>query len=139
MLFDNTTVPTKSYDTTATYKASEDKASTGEQNTLVARVSNPSSNDANVLLKVQRNRECSEWLACESYEPIQTGEGKPMFACESFGHCTAFNASGSCAVWVTTDPETSFLDINTYINRDTSWNGSEYTSDSEDMIIVAKK
>ncbi|PIZ93777.1 MAG: hypothetical protein COX83_00960 [Candidatus Magasanikbacteria bacterium CG_4_10_14_0_2_um_filter_41_31] len=128
-LFDNTEVPTKSYDTDATYGSSEQRAAKGDINTLVATVSTDK-NDANVLLKVQRNRECSEWLACESYEPIQTGDGKQIFACESFARCIAFDGVG-CSSWATdngsTKPSNTFLNLDVYISRDTSWNGAEYT------------
>jgi len=130
VLFDNTEIPTKSFDVTATYNASEARAKKADISTLVPTVSTEA-NDANVLLKVHRNRECSEWLACESYEPIQTGDGRQVFACESFGRCVAFDASGACAEWATDDtvnnPDASFLDLENYISRDTSWNGAEYT------------
>ncbi|PIY92576.1 MAG: hypothetical protein COY70_02510, partial [Candidatus Magasanikbacteria bacterium CG_4_10_14_0_8_um_filter_42_12] len=130
VLFDNAEDPTKSYDSTATYEASERKAVKGEINTLVARVSTDQ-NDANVLLKVNRNRACSEWLACESFEPIQTGDGKQVFACESFAPCIALSPTGGCETWVENngirEPVESYLDEQKFISRDTSWNGTEYT------------
>ncbi|PIR76119.1 MAG: hypothetical protein COU32_03850, partial [Candidatus Magasanikbacteria bacterium CG10_big_fil_rev_8_21_14_0_10_42_10] len=130
VLFDKTDVPTKSFDTNATYDASEARAKKGNINASVIPVST-SQNDANVLLKVGRNRECSEWLACKSFEPIQTADGKQTFACESFAPCTELSASGSCATWTADnemrDPSDSYLNMKKFISRNTSWNGSEYT------------
>lgn len=127
VLFDRTDVPQKSFDASATYEASERKA---QGNAIDSRVSPVSteSNDANIILSVAQGRECSEWLACTSFEPIQNESGRNVFACAELDRCTAF-AGGECVSWVsdTAAQDTSFLDLKTYINRETDWEGSEYT------------
>ncbi|KKS72612.1 MAG: hypothetical protein UV42_C0006G0012 [Candidatus Magasanikbacteria bacterium GW2011_GWE2_42_7] len=127
VLFDNTNIPNKSYDASATYAAGEALAKTGD--TLVVPQSTDE-NDANVLLKVERNRECSEWIACRSYEPITLPNGQQSLLCSQLAACLEYQGTNCiklAPVDDTRSPSEKFLDIDAYINRDTSWNGIEYT------------
>jgi hypothetical protein len=87
VLFDQTDVPTKTMTASTTYQQSETLANKGTGQSLVSPVST-SQNDANIILKVDRNRECSEWLSCTSYEPVKTSDGQNAFACAQLGRCT---------------------------------------------------
>lgn len=51
-----------------------------------------SSNDTNVLLKVQPDRECSKWLACRSYSKDEKGNNQ----CYGIGLCNSLDQNGIC-------------------------------------------
>ncbi len=127
VLFDMTENPEKKYNTIATYQASED---TEPRNTAVVPVeSNPK--DANLILKVERDRQCNEWLACKSSTKIWDEEGKPRILCEQYAACNKFEngAAGNCATdgWVNTSADNTRLTEEKYIRRPTSWSSPEYS------------
>ena len=85
--------------------------------------------DTNQVLKVNRDRECAEWLACKSAVPSydkRTGEW--VNKCDAIGLCTEYNRQGEsarCASW--TESENEILTRVKYANRDVSWTGLEYS------------
>ena len=86
-------------------------------------------NDSNRVLKVTRDRTCSEWLACSSSYTIWDGDaGKYRTICDGIDLCTKYGGSSSaslCSEWDPDDPAVVF-DIDRYVGRDVSWYGEEY-------------
>lgn len=133
VLFDKTDNPAKSFSTELTYDKSEEKAKEVKENkdTQVPPQSapNPSANDANTLLKVDRDRQCSEWLACETAFPQTDDKGKTRQLCYQYAACQATDGK-HCTAQVEqqyAQLSDAFLGYNRYVNRDTSWYGEEYT------------
>ncbi len=128
ILFDKTDDPNKSYDASATYDASELLADNGEEQTGVTPISSnvPGENDANQLLKVTRDRECVEWLDCQTSAPTIDQKGRQIDICYELGACREYE-SGECSNFIEhdIDPAKVYLDWTNYINRDTSWFGEE--------------
>lgn len=125
VLFDRTENPNKSFDASVTYDASEALASDGQEQTGVTPISTDT-NDANLLLKVNRGRQCVEWLDCQTSAPVIDEEGRQIDICYELGACRAFE-SGECIdpVAPEIDPAKAYLDWKNYINRDTDWFGEE--------------
>lgn len=91
---------------------------------------NPSwPNDANEILKVRRDRQCSEWLACDSQLTAwDDDQGKYVNVCNSVSLCNEFSTLGNqsfCSNWV--DEPIRVLDEDEYANRDVTWYGSEFS------------
>ncbi len=88
------------------------------------------SNDANIVLKVNRDRECSEWLSCSDAQTTwdeRTNSYKTI--CGDIGLCTQYSTAGNasfCSAWKT-DGAATVLDVDTYAQRDVSWYGEEYS------------
>lgn len=87
-------------------------------------------NDVNTVLKVNRDRACSEWLACASDNP-RWDEDTASFinTCTDIELCTDYDATtgtSSCAEWKMERPDVLF-DKEWYASRDTSWHGNEYS------------
>lgn len=96
--------------------------------------------DANLVVKVRRDRTCSEWLSCQSaisvFDPTTQ---KYKEVCTDFGVCnqlsTDSSAVGTCANWVTSAntsvPEwhdrSMPLTTNKYVARNVGWFGQEYS------------
>jgi hypothetical protein len=153
VLFDQTDNPNKLYNTTATYAASESKQ--GDQYGLVDPITTGDAADinANIILKVDRDRQCAEWLECRLSRPEVNENGQTVDVCIMYDVCLKADASGGCAIWsddtkgrgycsadvtmmcsVTADcagrgscvfPNT--VTIDSYANRDTSWYGRDYS------------
>ncbi|MBT4857174.1 hypothetical protein HON52_03220 [Candidatus Uhrbacteria bacterium] len=87
-------------------------------------------NDSNRVLKVTRDRTCSEWLACSSSYTIWDGDaGKYRTICDGIDLCTEYGGSSSaslCSEWDPNDPAVVF-DTDRYVSRDVSWYGEEYS------------
>jgi len=131
VLFDQTDNPTKNYNTDLTYTKSEQKAkgSFGSVlDTLVSPISdnaNPTNNNANIVLKVDRDRECSEWLDCKSFVPFELENGRDAKLCYELKACDKTDGN-TCTHWVdknVIDISDQVLSQDKYINRDTSWYG----------------
>ncbi|MBT3948474.1 hypothetical protein HOF40_00110, partial [Candidatus Parcubacteria bacterium] len=93
VLFDKTENPNKYFDSVLTYADSEDKKyalvppnTTGELNT-------------NELIKVRRDRECSEWLACRSSARVFDTKGNPQYLCQEYRACDEMDEGGNCTHW----------------------------------------
>ena len=125
VLFDRTGVPNKLYDAGQTYAASDAEIKSGDDG-FVAPISS-NANNSNIILKVDRDRECSEWLACATALPQQNARGGTDNICYEFRACNETDGV-NCNNWVPRDAaENTFLSYNAYVTRDTSWYGEEYT------------
>ena len=86
-------------------------------------------NDANTILKVRRDRQCSEWLACDSqFTAWDENRGEYVNVCNSVSLCNEFSTLGSqafCSNWV--DAPQELLTEQAYANRDVTWYGSEFS------------
>ncbi len=122
LLFTDLANPQLSWNAAATYAASDAKASTP-----VAPVAS-ATNDSNTILKVSRDRVCSEWLACQS-ESTAFVNGKATSVCYALGRCNAWGKAGanSCGSWLNPAPNPVPLSSAVYQNRATDWSGQEYS------------
>jgi len=125
VLFDKTDEPNRMYNTQASYDLS-----TENNYELVSAVSAPQDeSDANIILKVMRDRECSEWLDCRSKVVNTKPDGQKQILCYEYGVCDATDGY-NCTHWISKDiygEGTGPLDFSQYATRDTSWNGRDYT------------
>lgn len=85
--------------------------------------------DTNRVLKVNRDRECSEWLACSSWTTVwdEAIQGYRQ-VCDTVDLCNEYSASGDaafCSSWDADDPAV-ILDLERYSARDVTWYGEEY-------------
>jgi len=127
VLFDRTDVPNKLFDTTETYLRSEKKFD--DRYGFVPAITQGNL-DANILLKVDRDRECAEWLACRNSLRHIDESGKPIDLCYEYRACRDTVPGVACTDWV--DPGSDSLGAeqlteDAYVTRDTSWYGQEYT------------
>ncbi len=87
-------------------------------------------NDTNEILKVDRDRQCSEWLSCAEDQAVwdeRTSSWRTV--CSDIELCTEYSSLGGtaqCSKWKTDEPEV-VLTEDQYINRDISWYGQEYS------------
>lgn len=114
----------KAYDCTTEIRVTP--PALGVQNAPVDRLEN----DTNTLLKVNRDRQCSEWLTCANYETVWD-ENSATFktVCSDVELCSGYTALGDasfCDDWNFEDPEI-VLDVERYTSRDVSWYGDEYS------------
>ncbi len=129
-LFDKTDAPNKLWNTALSYRASAQL-----NNELVAPVASSTANNANIILKVDRDRECGEWLQCRSSHRIfdsQTGNYKEI--CDDIGRCNKSPESASqsditnCANWVvSSELSNQILSDDAYRSRNTDWTGQEFS------------
>ncbi len=87
-------------------------------------------NDTNSVLKVNRDRSCSEWLSCSSTN-TQWDATTASFVttCGDIALCKDYDAttgSSFCSDWDFEKPEVIY-DTDWYASRDTSWYGNEYS------------
>jgi len=87
------------------------------------------SNDANLVLKVRRDRECAEWLECESVVPTyDSNQGRWINRCANFGLCTQNMQVGESYVCSEFKQEArELLTVEDYVARDTTWRGLDYS------------
>lgn len=57
--------------------------------------------DTNAVLKVTKDRICSEWLACDTAEIITDDSGNQNYNCFSIAPCEKLNDQGQCTSWIT--------------------------------------
>ncbi len=133
ILLDKTDSPNKLWNTAASYAASA-----GQNNNLVAPVAGTgtATNDANVILKVSRDRECGEWLQCRSsHRVFDTQSGSYKEVCDAIGRCNKSLDSYSntdfinCSNWLDNNHELSnqILTDDAYRNRNTTWKGQDFS------------
>lgn len=88
--------------------------------------------DSNEILKVNRDRTCSAWLACESSRTSwNTSTNKYDLVCDSVNLCTEGSVQGDrsvCTQWDQNDP--AILSAYTYSTRDVNWTGFEYSGNA---------
>ncbi len=89
--------------------------------------------DTNTILKVTRDRECSEWLACKSsysaYDPIT---GRAKIICTEMGLCDKYQSTGTgssvCANFVAKNPDSGIiLSADYYSKRPVGWVSKDYS------------
>jgi hypothetical protein len=56
--------------------------------------------DTNAVLKVQKDRICSQWIACETAEVVTDASGSQKYSCFSLQPCEEMNEEGRCTSWV---------------------------------------
>lgn len=125
VLFNMTENPNRIYDSQTTYTNSEEK-----NYDLVPIVTVDSTQgDSNLLLKVNRDRECSEWLSCTSWQESWDSEGTPLNVCDDFKSCNKLAPDGDCADdgWVNSEQDTTRLTQERYISRGVSWSDPDYS------------
>ncbi|MCF6276241.1 MAG: hypothetical protein L3J07_00135 [Candidatus Magasanikbacteria bacterium] len=123
VLFDKTDNPNKIYNSVETYKNSEDAdPKFGPVNPVMDGVK-----DTNVILKVNRDRECSEWLACKTSVPFTDEKGVRTELCYQYDLCNESLPGVGCISWVGDDNENITLSPEEYVVRGTSWYDNEYT------------
>ena len=143
ILFDELDNPSKYWSTAGTYKASDSYLYDPTKDALNATKvppqsdSNPNNNDANVIIKVTRDRECAEWLQCKSAAGQWNSELHKMEEkCDGIGLCdklsTIDNAGGkeaTCAEFVDGQTKLSnkVLSEDLYVQRNVSWQGLDLT------------
>ena len=129
VLFDRTDRPTKLFNSNATYdKSSEYDLSQKTKYKTVLPVTT-GEKDTNLILKVKRDRECSEWLYCRTSVDEIDENGKSYKICPDYGVCNQMDENGVCKSEVSDfkfGQKNEILDIETYINRNVEWNYPEY-------------
>lgn len=85
--------------------------------------------NANILLRVKRDRVCGEWLSCQSSQRVfdeRTGEYREI--CYAVGTCTESKDDevNQCAVWKT-EAVPQELTEQLYQSRVIGWSGKEYS------------
>jgi hypothetical protein len=134
LALDETSNPNKTIDTIATYMASERAAfglvSPVDGTTLAADSAppGPRPNDANIIMKVKRDRVCTEWLECNSDQMVSDSQtGRDTTRCLSLGSCLEKGADGRCIRWGSMNAGYPVLDTALYASRDVTASGSDYS------------
>ncbi len=123
VLFDKTDQPNKSYNTTETYLVS---SQISPQYGFVDPLSG-TPNDANLILKVNRDRICGEWLACQSYIVKVEDDGRKTKLCTRYKACNVTIPGVECLNFVDSNASVGYLDESTYTGRDVSWYGQDFS------------
>ncbi|MBP9760771.1 MAG: hypothetical protein KBD15_00830, partial [Candidatus Magasanikbacteria bacterium] len=131
VLFDKTDNPNKIFSSGLTYKKSEE-LSPPYGLTDPIRSNNQEENDTNILIQVERERACSEWLACRTSVPITTETGQTQQVCYQYQACDALGDVTACSSWVDdlstpedTDRALYRLTYDRYVERGVSWYDEE--------------
>ncbi|MEK7067654.1 MAG: hypothetical protein AAB956_01520, partial [Patescibacteria group bacterium] len=132
VLFDKADQPNKLYNTQKTYAASD---SADPRYSLVNPISSSDTgapNNANIILKVNRDRECSEWLSCKNSIVSTNNKGEKETQCSSYQACDKLrggqqNKRDGCANFVEPTFGNTLLDAQKYVDRDVSWYGFDYS------------
>ncbi len=112
-------------------------------------------NNSNIILKVNRDRVCSEWLSCKSsFKAWDNRAGEERDVCTNVGVCAEWKGdqtSGECTRWVEKKNDTynQILTKALYTGRDTSWAAADYSgysifnkfqaADLEPVVVDALK
>ncbi len=87
-------------------------------------------NDTNRVLKVNRDRECSEWLSCSDTQTVWDAvSGSYKTVCGDVSLCNEYSSTGNasfCSSW-SDDSTAAILDADRYTARDVSWYGNDYS------------
>ncbi|MEK7132386.1 MAG: hypothetical protein AAB833_02615, partial [Patescibacteria group bacterium] len=87
-------------------------------------------NDTNVVVKVDRDRQCSEWLTCINPQTIWDDRSSSYKTiCHDIDLCTEYSAASGSSFCTSPkqDDLKELLDIELYASRDVSWYGDEYS------------
>lgn len=121
VLFDQTDNLQKRFDAQASYDRSD------EQNGGLVSALGSDTNDTNIVIRVDRDRRCSEWLDCRSSETIfnaTTGEFQNV--CTAYAICGAFEQQGdatTCTDYVESSYSGEVLTPGLYQTRPVGNNG----------------
>ena len=131
VLFNDTSQSSDSliYDSAGSYAAS------AKNNDLLttAETTNPGQGDANIAIKVSRDRACGEWLSCIGSRVVwDRSTGSYREECEFVGRCDDLIGSGESAQCghIIYQAEPKVLDQDLYQDRDVSWAGMDYSGHS---------
>ncbi len=123
VLFWQTDNLTKTYSATETYALSD-----AQHGALVAP--QPGS-DSNIILRVQRDRQCGEWLDCRSSETVfNQSTGQYQNVCTSYSLCAEFERVGNttrCVRYVNSDYSGSTLTPKVYAERVIGAQGMDFS------------
>lgn len=94
-------------------------------------------NDTNTILRVYRDRQCAEWLACDTAGYAWDERlGSWTSICYSLRACDEYTSTGDttfCANYPDEEPYT--LNMERYSARDVSWYGNDYSGYSVPEIL----
>lgn len=128
-------------DSAATYAASQ-----ARNGALVEAVSG-TANDANMVIKVKRDRACAQWLDCRTSETVfNPSTGTFQSVCTDYATCAEFQKVGDatrCVRYVPSARPAEVLTTKVYQSRSVAWAGREYSGFSlpekypvPDMVTV---
>ncbi|NQU77653.1 hypothetical protein HQ544_03075 [Candidatus Falkowbacteria bacterium] len=86
--------------------------------------------NANDILKVENDRECSGWLACRSGGIVEMKGGEVKEVCYQIGLCRGADPEqpSKCKTWAEPEPEgEQRLTASFYQARNVEWDGKEYS------------
>lgn len=128
VLFNKTDTPNKLYSTILAEQEGQ-KMNPKYGFVPLSKVVDPATNNANIVLKVDRNRQCSEWLDCKTTIKQTDERGVVTTLCAEYDLCNEYSPSGQCVNWVerTVEDQHVILDEERYMSRGTSWYDEEYT------------
>ncbi|HCU31648.1 TPA: hypothetical protein DIC21_02805 [Candidatus Uhrbacteria bacterium] len=97
-------------------------------------------NDTNRVIKVYRDRQCAEWLACDDSQSAWDEKTNSWVnVCQGIGLCNEFSSGGNdnfCSGWVQEQPV--ILDADKYSSRDVSWYGLDYSGYAIPNLLPAQ-
>ena len=97
--------------------------------TACAQVTQRVADDANTVLKVNRDRTCAAWLACDSARTTwDPNANKYIQICDSVNLCTQVGSQGDqaqCQSW--TERPALVMTEQLYASRDVSWAGTDFS------------
>ena len=133
ILFNNvSSASSLSYDSASTYKEShsQNDISVNVKSINIASGANGNEGDSNIILRVDRDRVCGEWLTCSSDRSIWDSSIEDYRStCDSWTRCDKLIGSGKGAqcghVVFNSNPE--FLSEQVYKKRNISWSGMDYS------------
>lgn len=132
-LFDQTDNPNKFWSTAASYQASEQKNNDRVQ-PIDGTATRPA--DANIIIKVARDRMCGEWLQCRSSHRVwDEKNAKWKVICDDIGRCNRApdrpeeNNITNCASWLEGDHDYAgqVLTQALYVQRPVGWRDMDYS------------
>lgn len=124
VLFDKTEDPNKKYSSLLTYSES---VKNGNKPIPPKTASAQYPGDTNVVISVDRDRQCSEWLSCSNSMVITDKEtGIPQRVCYDYRACLKMK-NGQCIKWKKNSTDDAYLSEDEYVGRDTSWYAEEFT------------
>ncbi|MDP3771387.1 MAG: hypothetical protein Q8R16_03740, partial [bacterium] len=103
-------------------------------------------NDGNAIIKVQRDRSCGQWLACQSAtEARDPGLQRSIEVCGSIALCDSYLPEGGgstalrCGHWLSTaETDGQILTRSLYQQRSRGWTGQDYSGYSVSGIYQAQ-
>ena len=128
LVLDQTDNPQKVYDTAATYQSSNSQGFKMVAPIDGATLNPVQTNDANIIMKVTRDRVCSEWLECNTDETVtDPATGRDTTRCLGLGSCLEKGPDGRCSKWGQLNPNATALTSALYAGRDVTSSGSDFS------------